>query len=132
MRRQRRRDTKPELELRRRLHARGLRYRVDHNVFPETRRRQDIVFTRARVIVDVRGCYWHACPVHGTQPRENSGWWAEKLRSNVERDDDTERRAIATGWSYLIVWEHESPDKAAERVEHVVRGALAEKCTPRI
>src|SRR5579875_2994608 len=59
---QRTRDTAPELAIRRLLHARGLRYRVDVSPLPGLRRRADIVFGPAKVAVFVDGCFWHGCP----------------------------------------------------------------------
>jgi len=115
-RRQRARDTAPELALRRLLHARGLRYRVDVAPLPGLRRRADVVFTRARLAVFVDGCFWHRCPLHGTSPRSNAGWWRDKLDRNVQRDRDTDRALSEAGWQVLRVWEHEQPETAAERV----------------
>jgi DNA mismatch endonuclease (patch repair protein) len=120
MRRQMTRDTGPEILLRRELHRRGLRYRVDQAVVPGLRRRQDIVFRRRRIVVDVRGCYWHACPAHGTKPKANAAWWADKLTRNVDRDEDTMRRLDEAGWTVVVVWEHEDPVEAADRVEAVL------------
>lgn len=121
MRRQKRKDTGIEMAVRRRLHGRGLRYRVDHRVLEGSRRRHDIVFTRARVIVDVRGCFWHRCPEHGTIPKANGGWWEAKLGANVARDRDTERRAAEQGWLLIVVWEHDDLDDAAAGVADAVR-----------
>lgn len=121
MRQQAIRDTAPELALRRNLHARGLRYRLGLRPVPGLRRTPDITFTRQRVAVFVDGCFWHRCPVHGTMPRSNAEWWAAKLRRNVERDADTDRRLMEAGWTVLRVWEHEDPAEAASRVEAVVR-----------
>lgn len=121
MRTQARRDTKPELALRRELHHRGLRYRVDRPVLRDVRRRHDIVFSKARVVVEVRGCYWHGCPDHGTTPNANAEWWVSKLAQNVQRDLDTEARLHDAGWQLIVVWEHEEVVQAAERVEHAVR-----------
>src|SRR4051812_22101064 len=90
MSRQRRRDTAPEIALRRLLHARGLRFRVDAKPLAGLRRRADIVFTRARVAVFVDGCFWHGCPVHGTLPVANRQWWAAKLDANAARDRNTD------------------------------------------
>lgn len=115
-----RRDTAPELRLRRELHSRGLRYRVDHRI-PIPRRRGDIVFPRERVAVFVDGCYWHACPEHATAPRHNATWWKTKLDANVQRDRDTDDRLLAEGWMSVRVWEHEDPTKAADRIEAVIR-----------
>lgn len=122
----RRRDTSPELALRRLLHAQGLRYRVDFAPLPDLRRRRaDIVFTRARVAVFVDGCFWHGCPVHATSPRTNASYWSAKLAANKERDLDTVRRLAEAGWTALRVWEHESMEGAAQRVDGAVREGLA-------
>lgn len=112
---QRRRDTGPEISLRKRLHALGCRFRVDFPL-PGSRRRGDIVFTRRRVVVFIDGCFWHACPLHGTTPKRNRDWWVEKLRGNVERDRRADRELLAAGWTVLRIWEHESIDAATDRV----------------
>lgn len=116
MRNTRSRDTPPELAIRRLLHARGLRYRVDARPEKGLNRKADLVFGPARVAVFVDGCFWHACPEHGSAPKTNAAWWAEKLRANVERDRDTDARLIAAGWTVLRIWEHEPPETAAALV----------------
>lgn len=118
-----RRDTRPELELRRVLHARGLRYRVDVAPEPELRGRADIVFRQARVAVYVDGCFWHSCPDHGVLPKGNREWWRAKLEATVQRDRTTERTLRDLGWMVVRVWEHEDPDEAADRVEAALRDA---------
>ena len=117
---QRQRDTAPEIQLRRELHRRGLRYRVDHPI-PLPRRRADIVFTGQRVAVFVDGCYWHGCPEHATAPKNNADWWRRKLDANIDRDRDTDRRLETAGWLVIHVWEHEKLSEAADRVEAAVR-----------
>jgi len=122
--RQGRRDTKPELALRRRLHAMGLRYRVDRQLIKGLRRRADLVFAGPRVAVFVDGCFWHLCPEHGNLPKSNHDWWRDKLEANVARDRDTDHRLAEADWIVLRVWEHElrqEPDAAAARVAEVVR-----------
>ncbi|MFF0815257.1 very short patch repair endonuclease [Rhodococcus sp. NPDC003318] len=118
---QRRRDTVPELALRRELHRRGRRYRVDRAPLPGIRRRADLVFPVAKVAVFVDGCFWHRCPVHATAPKNNAQWWADKLDANVVRDRDTDARLTAAGWAVVRVWEHEDPITAADAVEMVLR-----------
>ncbi|WP_230072987.1 very short patch repair endonuclease [Rhodococcoides fascians] len=113
---QRRRDTKPEVALRRELHRRGLRYFVDRAPLKGMRRRADLVFPRRKVAVYVDGCFWHSCPVHATKPRNNAQWWADKLAANVARDRDTDTRLIEEGWRVVRIWEHEDPVVAAQRV----------------
>lgn len=111
-----RRDTKPEVALRRALHARGQRFRVVYPVPANRRRTIDIAFTRQRVAVFVDGCFWHACPDHGTNPKANNDWWAAKLATNVARDRDTDRLLSEAGWRVVRIWEHESTESALERV----------------
>ncbi|OZD33224.1 very short patch repair endonuclease [Rhodococcus sp. 06-1477-1B] len=113
---QRRRDTKPEVALRRELHRRGLRYFVDRAPLKGMRRRADLVFPRRKVAVYVDGCFWHSCPIHATKPRNNAQWWADKLAANVARDRDTDTRLIEEGWRVVRIWEHEDPVVAAQRV----------------
>lgn len=116
MARQQRRDTAPELLVRRRLHATGLRYRVNAPLPTMPRRRADILFTRRRVAVFVDGCFWHSCPDHGTRPRANAVWWREKLERNVTRDRETDAVLQSLGWTVLRAWEHEDPDSVVARI----------------
>lgn len=108
--------TRPELELRRLLHARGLRYRVAFPVPGMPRRTIDIAFTRAKLAVLVDGCFWHGCPVHAVPPRNNAAWWAEKLERNRQRDSETNQALEAAGWRVARFWEHESAEASARRV----------------
>lgn len=120
MARVRRRDTGPEIELRSHLHRLGLRFRVDRAVLANKRRRADIVFGPARVVVMVDGCFWHGCPEHGALPKRNAEFWREKLRRNKERDRETDAALIAAGWTVVRVWEHEDPAAAAAEIARVV------------
>jgi DNA mismatch endonuclease (patch repair protein) len=121
MQKQRTTGTEPELALRRSLHARGLRYRVDRAPIRGVRTRADVVFGPAKVAVFVDGCFWHCCPDHGTIPRANRAWWSDKLRRNVERDRRTDGLLEDAGWSVVRIWEHEDIATAADRIERAVR-----------
>jgi DNA mismatch endonuclease (patch repair protein) len=114
-------DTKPELALRSILHAKGLRYRVNHRPLPEVRHTADVVFTRARVAVFVDGCWWHRCPQHYTEPKSNTGYWVPKIERNVARDAKVDGLLAAAGWTVIRAWEHDDPAEVADRVEHAVR-----------
>src|SRR4051812_33794791 len=83
MSKQRRRDTNPEVALRRELHRLGLRFRLDRKVLESSRTRVDILLPGARLAVFVDGCFWHRCPDHGSIPESNRDWWAAKLARNV-------------------------------------------------
>jgi DNA mismatch endonuclease, patch repair protein len=103
----RRTDTKPELALRSALHALGYRYRKDFRLdLPARRVRPDIAFTGRKVAVFVDGCFWHACPEHGSKPKNNEWYWSPKLAGNVERDRAVDAALIQEGWTVVRLWEH--------------------------
>jgi DNA mismatch endonuclease (patch repair protein) len=129
MSRARRRDTVPELLIRREAHRRGLRYRVDRALPGMPRRRADMLFPGARVAVFVDGCFWHSCPQHTSIPRANRTWWLDKLRRNTNRDRETDAHLGALGWTVLRFWEHEDPLHAVDRIESAVRRGSANRRT---
>lgn len=116
----RRRDTRPEMEVRKRLHALGLRYRVCLRVPGRARRTIDVAFTRWKIAVFMDGCFWHGCPVHGVLPKSNTEWWVAKIQKNIDRDLDTTRLLEREGWTVLRFWEHEAPDAVVEAVRSAV------------
>lgn len=116
MRGNRKRDTRPEVDLRSALHRAGLRFRKDFAVRPDEGRviRVDVAFPRARVAVFVDGCFWHRCPKHGNDPRSNSSYWGPKLARNVERDREVNTRLAAAGWRVVRIWEHSVGEPSAK------------------
>jgi DNA mismatch endonuclease (patch repair protein) len=114
------RDTKPELALRRAVHALGLRYYVNRRPIRSVRRTADLLFPRLRLAVFVDGCFWHGCPTHHTVAKSNADFWAEKVATNRRRDTDTNARLAGAGWTVVRIWEHEPVEPAASRVAEVV------------
>lgn len=102
------------MAIRRALHARGLRYRVNVRDLPG---RPDIVFSRARIAVQVDGCFWHGCPEHCVAPKANAAWWQDKLDANRARDARNDATLQATGWYVMRFWEHDDPTAVAEVIE---------------
>lgn len=122
MRANRRRDTQPELAVRRLVHAAGLRYRVDFAPLPGDRRlRADLVFTRAKVATFVDGCFWHGCPQHHTVAKTNADFWAAKVAGNRDRDERVNALLVDAGWTVLRFWEHEDPSTVAAAIVEAVR-----------
>jgi DNA mismatch endonuclease (patch repair protein) len=105
-------DTKPELIVRRALHAMGFRFRLHRRNLPGT---PDIVLPRHRVVVQVHGCFWHqhAGCRHANLPRSRPDYWLPKLRRNVERDTAAELALERLGWRVLTVWECALRDRMA-------------------
>ncbi len=112
----RKRDNGPEMAVRRLLHSAGLRYRVAWPVPGQRRRTIDIAFTKARLAVYIDGCFWHGCRVHGTSPKANSAWWADKIATNQARDADVTSQLEALGWTVMRFWEHEAPQDVVARI----------------
>lgn len=94
-------DTVPELIVRRGLHARGFRFRVDRRDLPG---RPDVVLTRWRAVIQVHGCYWHGHDCLGRAPKTNTEYWGPKIAKNRERDARNEVALRNAGWRVLIVW----------------------------
>lgn len=125
MSRQRSRDTGPEIAVRRLLHARGVRYRVDVKLEADMRTRADLAWRGLKLAVFIDGCFWHGCPEHATRPAANRDWWAKKLDANIARDrrtDDTLRRR---GWIVRRFWEHQSPEEIADELIDEIRALKA-------
>ena len=96
-------DTKPELMLRRGLHARGLRFRLHRKDLPGC---PDMMFPRYRVAVLVHGCFWHGhdCPLFKL-PATRREFWAAKIEGNRARNARDLAALAAAGWRVLVVWE---------------------------
>jgi DNA mismatch endonuclease (patch repair protein) len=116
-----RRNTGPEVAVRRIVHACGLRYRLNAPVPGQSRRTIDIAFPGDKVAVFIDGCFWHGCFEHRPLPRANREWWAQKIALNRRRDDETVAHLRELGWVALRYWEHEKPDVVADRIVRVVR-----------
>ncbi|WP_108270597.1 very short patch repair endonuclease [Stenotrophomonas maltophilia] len=98
-------DTKPELCVRRSLHALGFRFRLHVRTLPG---RPDIVMPKYATVIFVHGCYWHAHSCQkGRIPASNSLFWKEKFENNQRRDVRNYRALRAMGWRVLTVWECE-------------------------
>ncbi len=109
---------KPELAIRRLVHAMGYRYRLHRHDLPG---RPDLVFPGRRQVIFVHGCFWHQHPDPNCKlahrPRSNLEYWEPKLRRNQERDIEHRARLTELGWDVLVIWECEvTREGVAERV----------------
>lgn len=111
MRRIRKKDTKPELSVRRLVHGMGYRYRLHRRDLPGT---PDLVFPSRKKVILVHGCFWHQhdCPLGNRPPKTNRDYWLPKLARNRDRDAKTDRALAALGWTVLVLWECEIREQA--------------------
>jgi len=125
MRRIRGKDTKPELIVRSALFGLGYRYRLHADELPG---KPDLVFPKRRKAIFIHGCFWHNhshvhCKI-ARLPKSNAGYWADKLRRNVERDTMRRAELRKLGWKTLVVWECQtkSIDKQLNRIRRFLEG----------
>ena len=110
-------DTKPELVVRRHLHALGFRFRLHTAKLPG---HPDIVLTKWHTVIFINGCFWHGHPLcrYATVPKTNPDFWTEKIRCNKERDASNIESLERLGWHAIVVWECElKPRCRAARLE---------------
>lgn len=107
-------NTKPEMEVRRLLHAKGLRFRLHRKDLPG---KPDIVLPKWNAVILVNGCFWHQHPSATCRasalPTTRQDYWLPKLARNVARDHANIASLQALGWRVLVLWECELKDKAA-------------------
>ncbi len=116
------RDTRPEMIVRRFLHARGLRYRLSDRRLPGS---PDIVLKKYRTVVFIDGCFWHGhegCSQF-KMPKSNSDFWRHKINMNIARDYRANIELRLLGWRVIRVWECEisTVAKREQRLEALYR-----------
>lgn len=96
--------------------------------------RPDFVFVRARLAIFIDGCFWHGCPLHGTQPRNNAEFWKAKIDGNRRRDRRNRVALRALGWTTMHVWEHSlrrgRMDPILKRIRSVLDSAEISRLPP--
>lgn len=131
-------NTKPEMAVRRGLHARGFRFRLHVDSLPG---RPDIVLPKYRAAIFVHGCFWHGHDCGRTSlPATNRSYWVTKIARNIKRDRDTLRALASAEWRTLVIWECAifgkralSSDEVIDFVERWLKGfapsvSLAGRC----
>jgi DNA mismatch endonuclease (patch repair protein) len=123
----RRRDTEPEVALRRALHAAGVRgWRCDYRPAPG---RPDIAWPALRVAVFVDGAFWHGHPSRH-RPGRSGTYWDEKIAANVARDRRIDNELRGLGWTVLRIWDFEVR-KDIDHIVGLVTTALADRLQSR-
>lgn len=111
-------NTRPEVVIRQRLHARGIRFRLHRKDLPGS---PDIVLPRYRAAVLVNGCFWHGhqCRLF-KWPRTRPDFWSEKIIGNIRRDERKQAELKKLGWRVCILWECEIKSAGNEQILSVV------------
>lgn len=107
----RNKDTKPEMRVRRLVHALGYRYRLHSGRLPG---RPDLVFPGRGKVIFVHGCFWHrheGCS-RCRLPKSRLDYWVPKLEKNRLRDAKNQAKLLELGWDMLVIWECEVEEAA--------------------
>ena len=116
-------NTKPEMRVRSTAHALGFRFRLHQRDLPGI---PDLVFTSARKVIFVNGCFWHKHRCHrgAVTPATNAKFWEEKRNANVRRDRRNRSALRRRGWQVLTIWECQTKDRLAlaRRINTFLRG----------
>ena len=118
-----RRDTKPEVLVRRMLREMGFTgYRCDWRKAPG---RPDVAFVGRKLAIEIRGCFWHRCPVCSLSvPKKNLDYWEAKFVRNVERDEQNLAALEEAGWKVLVLWEHQLKKKELAATRRLLYGVV--------
>jgi len=97
-------NTKPEMIVRKFLHANGFRYRLHVKDLPG---KPDIVLPKYKTVIFVHGCFWHghAGCVKAALPRTRREWWESKIETNARNDETSQHRLEDRGWKVIVMWE---------------------------
>lgn len=123
-------NTRPELQVRRYLHSKGIRFRLHDPKLPG---KPDIVMPRWRTVIFVHSCFWHW---HGCRyfrlPKSRTPFWEEKLAGNKQRDSQNRIRLEEMGWRVIVVYECALRDSPKDTLDNLVqelrRKAIAAPC----
>lgn len=96
-------DTKPELQIRRGLHAAGFRYRLHVKDLPG---KPDLVLPRFNAVIFVHGCFWHGHDCNLFKwPKSREAFWQQKIGTNRQNDAKHIAALRDAGWRVLVIWE---------------------------
>ena len=113
-------NTKPEMKVRRMLHAQGYRYRLHKPDLPGS---PDLAFPARKKAIFVNGCFWHghSCKNGARTPKNNTAYWNPKITRNIERDAENLKKLAELGWKTLTAWECETKGDAERLRERLTR-----------
>lgn len=111
-------NTKPELYLRKALHAKGFRFRLNVKALPGT---PDVVLAKYKAVIFVHGCFWHGHSCHLFKvPQTRTEFWMAKIEGNIKRDIIARNRLLQAGWRVATVWECALKGKQRQSIDNVI------------
>ncbi len=115
-------NTKLELDFRKKIWNKGLRYRLHYNIHGKP----DLVFVSKKIAIFIDSCFWHKCPKHFRQPKSNKKYWIPKIKRNLTRDKEINKLLKKEGWKVLRFWEHDllgNENNCLKKIIHIYKAA---------
>jgi DNA mismatch endonuclease, patch repair protein len=116
-------DTKPEMLVRRFLHAQGFRYKLHDKTLPG---KPDLVLPKYKTVIFIHGCFWHGhegCRYY-VIPKTRTDWWLSKISTNKTNDSKAEQKLMKEQWKIIILWECDLKPATAEKTLNTLRKVL--------
>lgn len=110
------------------LWNRGIRFRKN---VKELYGKPDIAIKKYKIVIFIDSCFWHACEIHGSNPKSNTEYWDKKLQRNKERDREVNKYYEENSWNIKRIWEHELKEGFDETVDRIVAFIKAAKHKPK-
>jgi len=117
-------NTRLEVDFRKQIWSRGLRYRLHYKIPGKP----DFVFISQKISVFVDSCFWHRCPKHFRMPKSNQDYWIPKINRNVKHDREINALLKKEGWRVLRFWEHEINKNAEGCIDRIMNAFNSKKC----
>lgn len=113
----RNKDSKIEVEFRKKLWNAGFRYRKNSTKYFG---KPDLVLPKYKTVIFLDSCFWHGCKDHGSMPKINKKFWKEKIKRNIERDREVDTHYKKMGWSNFRIWEHDLKNNFENIISNIV------------
>lgn len=114
----RNKDSKIEVEFRKKLWEAGFRYRKNSTKYFG---KPDLVLKKYKTVIFIDSCFWHGCEEHGSAPQTNKKFWKTKIERNIQRDKDVIEYYSEMGWQIIRIWEHD----LGKNRDEVINGTVA-------
>lgn len=107
-------DSKPEMIVRRHLHANGFRFKLHYSSLPG---KPDVVLPKLKTVIQINGCFWHGhhdCKYY-VIPKTRTDWWKAKINKTIENDNKNNLELQKLGWEVITIWECELKPNVREK-----------------
>lgn len=111
-------DSKIEIEFRKKLWQAGFRYRKNSTKYFG---KPDLVLPKYKTVIFIDSCFWHGCKKHGSMPQTRKKFWKAKIERNKERDREVNRYYKKSDWKIFRIWEHDLRNRNEKLLSNIAK-----------